>query len=330
MSPVTSTLHRTSTHWGAYDAEVAGGAVVALHPIAGDPDPSPIGDSLVDALTHPNRIARPMVRKGWLENGPAGPKGGRGREPFVAVSWPRALDLAATELDRVRREFGNPSIYAGSYGWSSAGRFHHAQSQVHRFMNAIGGYSYSVDTYSVAAAQVILPHVIGSVAGLSSGHTVWPVIAGHSDLVVKFGGIPLKNAQVNHGGIGRHDVRGWLRRCRENGVDFVNIGPNRADADPALEAEWDRAQAQHRHRADARHRPHAGRRGPPRRGLPGALHDRLRPVPALPHGRGRRRAQGCRMGGRDHRHRGRRHPRAGAPHGGRAHHADHGVVAATR
>lgn len=238
MSPATSTLHRTSTHWGAYDAEVAEGAVVALHPIAGDPDPSPIGDSLVDALTHPNRIARPMVRKGWLENGPDGPKGGRGREPFVAVSWPRALDLAAAELDRVRREFGNASIYAGSYGWSSAGRFHHAQSQVHRFMNAIGGYSYSVDTYSVAAAQVVLPHVIGSVAGLSGGHTAWPVIAGHSDLVVMFGGIPLKNAQVNHGGIGRHDVRGWLRRCRENGVDFVNIGPNRADADPALEAEW--------------------------------------------------------------------------------------------
>ena len=238
MTSDTASLHRTCTHWGAYDAEVANGVIVAMHPIAEDPDPSPIGNSLVDAVTHPNRITQPMIRRGWIENGPKGPKGGRGKEPFVAVSWERALDLAAAELDRVRNEFGNESIYAGSYGWSSAGRFHHAQSQVHRFMNAIGGYTYSVDTYSVAAAQVILPHIIGTVSGMSSGHTAWPVIAEHSDLVVMFGGIPLKNAQVNYGGIGRHDARGWLERCRESGVDFVNIGPNRGDADTALEAEW--------------------------------------------------------------------------------------------
>lgn len=238
MTTDTSSLHRTYTHWGAYDAEVDNGKIVALHPIAEDPDPSPIGDSLVDAVTHPNRIAQPMIRKGWLENGPSGPKGGRGKEPFVAVSWDRALDLAAAELDRVRRDYGNESIYAGSYGWSSAGRFHHAQSQVHRFMNTIGGYTYSVDTYSVAAAQVILPHIIGTENGLSAGHTAWPVIAEHSDLVVMFGGIPLKNAQVNYGGIGRHTARDWLKRCRENGVDFINIGPNRQDADAVIEAEW--------------------------------------------------------------------------------------------
>ena len=238
MTSDTSSLHRTSTHWGAFDAEVTEGTIVAMHPIAADPDPSPIGDSLVDAVTHPNRITQPMIRRSWLENGPTGPRGGRGKDPFVAVSWERAIHLAAAELERVRKEYGNESIYAGSYGWSSAGRFHHAQSHVHRFMNAIGGYTYSVDTYSMAAAEVILPHIIGGVGGLSSGHTAWPVIADNSDLVVMFGGIPLKNAQVNYGGIGQHDARGWLRRCREKGVDFVNIGPNRGDADPLLEAEW--------------------------------------------------------------------------------------------
>ena len=238
MTAATRSLHRTYTHWGAYDAEVEDGRLIALHPIADDADPSPIGDSLVDAVDHPARIAQPMIRKGWLDHGPEGPKGGRGREPFVAVPWDRALDLAAAELDRVRQNYGNESIYAGSYGWSSAGRFHHAQSQIHRFMNTIGGYTFSVDTYSVAAAEVILPHVIGTVNGMSSGHTAWPVIAGHSELVVMFGGIPLKNSQVNYGGIGRHTVRDWLKRCRENGVDFINIGPNRRDAEPFLEAEW--------------------------------------------------------------------------------------------
>ena len=53
-----------------------------------------------------------------------------------------------------------------------------------------------------------------------------------------FGGIPLKNAQIGMGGIGKHDAQGWLTRCREKGVDFINIGPDRGDADPGLEAEW--------------------------------------------------------------------------------------------
>ena len=235
----TNSLHRTYTHWGAYDAEVDNGKIVALHPIPDDPSPSPIGDSLVDAVTHPNRIAQPMIRKGWLENGPQGPKSGRGNEPFVAVSWDRALDLAAAELDAGAHRLWQPIHLRWFLRLEQRrGVFHHAQSQVHRFMNTIGGYTYSVDTYSVAAAQVILPHIIGTVSGLSSGHTTWPVIAEHSNLVVMFGGIPLKNAQVNMGGIGRHTARDWLKRCRENGVDFVNIGPNRQDADDVIEAEW--------------------------------------------------------------------------------------------
>ena len=46
-----------------------------------------------------------MVREGWLKHGPGHGKG-RGREPFVPVSWDQALDLVAGELARVRREHG--------------------------------------------------------------------------------------------------------------------------------------------------------------------------------------------------------------------------------
>lgn len=63
----------------------------------------------------------------------------RGREPFVEVDWDTALDIAASTLERLRSEFGNVSIYAGSYGWASSGRFHHAQGQLKRFLNLIGG-----------------------------------------------------------------------------------------------------------------------------------------------------------------------------------------------
>jgi len=230
---------RTFTHWGPYDVEVTDGAITAVHPHADDPDPSPIGQSFEDSVHHQSRIMQPAVRKGWLERGPERHAGGRGEEPFVSVSWDKALDLVASELGRIRETHGNEAIFAGSYGWASAGRFHHAQSQIHRFLKQFGGYTYSVNSYSTAAAQVIMPHVVGfKFLDMLDNLTAWPVIAEHTKLVVMLGGIALKNAQVNGGGIGRHVTRGWMQRCRDKGVDFVNISPLKEDAADFLHAEW--------------------------------------------------------------------------------------------
>ena len=230
---------QTAFHWGAYQVEVQGERIVAVRPFGEDPDPSPIGRSIPDVVHHPCRVAQPMVRKGWLERGPEHHGGGRGTEPFIPVSWSEALDLAAAELRRVRDAYGNAAIFGGSYGWASAGRFHHAQSQLHRFLNQFGGYVRSVNTYSYAAGEVIVPHVLGyDWTYVRDEATSWPVIARHTELMISFGGLPLKNAQVSAGGLGKHDVRGWLERCKANGVEFVNISPVREDAADFLEAEW--------------------------------------------------------------------------------------------
>src|SRR5438876_3635130 len=53
-----------SSHWGAFEAEVADGTVVAIHPYRHDPDPSPLLGNIVDSLRHPARIAQPMIRAG--------------------------------------------------------------------------------------------------------------------------------------------------------------------------------------------------------------------------------------------------------------------------
>ena len=89
----------------------------------------------------------------------------RGSEDFVEVSWETANRLVAEELQRVIQNHGNQAIFAGSYGWASAGRFHHAQSQLKRFLNCIGGYAGSKNTYSFAAAEVVVPHILGDVPG---------------------------------------------------------------------------------------------------------------------------------------------------------------------
>ena len=132
------------------------------------------------SLTALPRITAPMIRKSWLEDGPGAHTDRRGAEPFVEVSWETAERLVAQELTRVCTEYGNESIYGGSYGWASAGRFHHAQSHVHRFLNAIGGYTRSVNTYSLAAAEVILPHVLGGITDFIYFPTPWRTITQHT------------------------------------------------------------------------------------------------------------------------------------------------------
>jgi biotin/methionine sulfoxide reductase len=224
-----------ATHWGTYHAEMSGGRVVALHPVAEDPDPSPLSDGMIEALTAPARLLRPAVRASFLAAREAGrvatDGAGRGYEPFVELPWDEALDLAAAEIGRVRRDHGNGAIYGGSYGWASAGRFHHAQSQIHRFLNAVGGYVRSVQNYSYAAADTIVPHVIGDKRGLVSGHTSWPRIARHTETLVMFGGAPWKNAQVSSGGIARHILRENLAALRARGARLISVSPIRDDTE---------------------------------------------------------------------------------------------------
>jgi biotin/methionine sulfoxide reductase len=234
-SPDKPTL---ATHWGTYRVRVEQGIPVSVAPYEGDPDPSPIADAMIAARTSPARVLRPAVRSSFLKQSAAAGGEGRGAEPFVEVSWDDALGLVARELDRVRRDYGNQAIYGGSYGWASAGRFHHAQSQIHRFLNTIGGYTRSVQNYSFAAADTILPHVIGDRRGLAAGHTPWRLLAGHSDLIVMFGGASHKNAQVSSGGLSRHTLREGLRACRDAGAKLISISPNRNDTHAELGAEW--------------------------------------------------------------------------------------------
>src|SRR5687768_5738815 len=172
----------TSTHWGVYDIVVEDSRVARVLPFAHDPDPSPIGQSLVDGVTAPARVLRPAVRKGYLEKGPAS-RERRGRDPFVEVSWDEALDLVGGELKRITGAHGNEAIFAGSYGWSSAGRFHHAQSQVHRFMNAIGGYVAHLGTYSLGAARTLLPRILMDMDVMRAQHTPWVELEKHCQLM---------------------------------------------------------------------------------------------------------------------------------------------------
>jgi len=226
-----------SSHWGVFSARLRDGGVdVRAYP--GDPDPNGIIDNFFDALRHRARIARPMVRRGWLERGP-GPDERRGRDEFVPMAWDDVLDLLATELRRVHGSVGAEGIFGGSYGWSSAGRFHHAQSQVHRFLNTtLGGYVRSVNSYSSGASSVLIPHIIGDYEDVTKRNVTWEQIAEHSEVVLAFGGMALKNSMVAGGGISQHVERGAMARAAARGCRFVLVGPLQDDLPAEAGAEW--------------------------------------------------------------------------------------------
>jgi biotin/methionine sulfoxide reductase len=227
-----------ASHWGSFNAVVRDGRLIEASAPANDPDPSPMLASIPDMVHGAARIEAPMVRKGWLEKRDRN----RGSDPFVEVSWDTALDLVAEEVRRVKAEHGNASIFAGSYGWSSSGQFHHAKTQLQHFTNLYGGCTWQMHNYSYAAALALLPHILGNAAASEGPVTSYDSIAEHTKLMVCFGGLSMKNSQLDSGGAAIHMTPQWLKKCGENGTKFVIISPLRDDVPPFLEAagltEW--------------------------------------------------------------------------------------------
>ncbi|WP_067503554.1 molybdopterin-dependent oxidoreductase [Actinoplanes sp. TFC3] len=217
----------SSSHWGAFRVSGTGqGLRVSARP--GDPDPSPLLGNIASAHRHRSRVARPALRRGGA---------GRGYDSFEEVSWETALDVVAEAIDGVSSRNG---IFGGSYGWGSAGRFHHAQSQLHRFLAMGGGYTGSRNSYSLGASLVTFPHLVGprGAQQLIRAGTDWPVIAQNTDLIVAFGGIRTANTYVTPGGRAAHDFRGHIRAAFARGLQLVSVSPLRDDLSPELGGQW--------------------------------------------------------------------------------------------
>jgi len=226
------------SHWGAYTLLVEDNHILDVEPFEGDPSPSPIIRSVLKWTDPQHRVLQPLVRKGWLAKREKSDGRERGSDSYVAVSWDDALNLVSGEIERVRSEFGNASIFAGSYGWTSCGRFHHAATLLKRMLNLAGGYTGHVDTYSTAAGPVILRHTLGNDEACNGRVSTLDAIAEHTETLVVFGALSPRTAQNEAGGIGLHLIPKYLRRMKERGVRIVLVSPVRDDLPEWVDAEW--------------------------------------------------------------------------------------------
>ena len=219
----------TTSHWGAFNVFVENDRIINTEPFQADPAPPNISRLVPNAVHHSKRVDQPYVRKGWLKKNTTS---ARGNDEYVPLCWEDAIELAANELIRVKNDFGNEAIFGGSYGWASAGRFHHSQSQLHRFLNSIGGYVSSYASYSTGAAQAIIPHVLGlNFHKVTWGEiNSWKLIEKHTDNLIIFGGINPKNSQVSMGGSTEHDVSNHFKNFKQLRKNMVSISPQQDDS----------------------------------------------------------------------------------------------------
>jgi trimethylamine-N-oxide reductase (cytochrome c) len=230
----------TATHWGVVEAVTRDGRLVNALPFANDQNPTRMITALPDAVHSGSRIGHPMIRKGFLKDGAAGNRSLRGRDEFVRVSWDQALDLVAGELKRVREKYGNAAIFPGTVDWQSCGLLHNAATLTRRMLGLHGGFTDDTGDPSIAAAMVVLPHVVGDLE-VYDQQTAWPTILSRADTVVLWGCCLVKNDQIGTHPAD-HYTYGALSQLRAKAaagnIKVISIDPRVTDTAQYLGARW--------------------------------------------------------------------------------------------
>ncbi len=107
------------------------------------------GRSYLRRQYHPDRLTLPLKRIGR-----------RGSGEFHPISWEEALDTVASQMDRVKREYG-PSALFVPYGTGSYNQLN-GSHVARRLMNLYGGCLGIYNSYSWAATNLATPTVYGT------------------------------------------------------------------------------------------------------------------------------------------------------------------------
>ncbi|WP_413829575.1 trimethylamine-N-oxide reductase TorA [Desulfobacula sp.] len=223
-------------HWGGLLAKVKDGRFVEALPFEKDPFPTSLIKASCDYVYSPSRVKYPMVRTGFLKNGHKSDTSERGKGEFVRVSWDKAIDLIAGELNRVKKQYGVASIYGGNPGWRKVGKLHNSVAGLGRLLNLHGGCTRGSGDYSTGAGQVIMGYVMGNME-VYSQQTTWPVIIESSDLVVMWGSDLLVTDRMGWG-LPDHGGQVGMKALKESGKKVVVIDPLRSETAEYVNAQW--------------------------------------------------------------------------------------------
>ncbi len=99
-----------------------------------------------------------------------------------------------------------------------------------------GGFVDNTGDFSIAAAMVILPHVIGGTE-VYDQPSAWTTVIENSDLVVLWGATLFKNNQIGWEPTD-HTAYEFMQKLKEKGTKVISIDPRKTDAAKYFDAEW--------------------------------------------------------------------------------------------
>ncbi|MCT7471853.1 molybdopterin guanine dinucleotide-containing S/N-oxide reductase [Aliarcobacter cryaerophilus] len=227
----------TAAHWGMLKLTLKDGKIIKSEPYQ---KTSEIYNSLQyytqDLVYAKDRIKYPMVRKSYLENPNNSKPELRGKDEWVKVSYEEAIKLISTELKKTKNERGAEGIFAGSYGWKSSGNMHNSRVLLHRFMNSIGGFTGSLGDYSTGAAQVIMPHVLGTIE-VYEQQTSWPVVLENSKVIVIWGANLMRTLKIAWTSTDEQGFK-YLQELKKSNKKIICIDPEKNETCTYLNAKW--------------------------------------------------------------------------------------------
>lgn len=171
------------------------------------------GRTQIERVYAAERLKYPMKRVGK-----------RGENKFERISWEEALDTIASEMTRLKEEYGNEAFffhYASGTQW----RGPDGRSPIRRLMRLHGGYTGYYGTYSAACYSAAMPYITGM--GSNSADDLM-----NSKLAVFFSFNPVVT------GSGGDNQGYYCLKAKENGTRFICVDPVLSDTAVALDAEW--------------------------------------------------------------------------------------------
>lgn len=171
------------------------------------------GRSYLRRQYHPDRLTQPLKRVGK-----------RGRGEFRAISWEEALDTVASQMNRVKREYGNSALFV-PYGTGSYNQLN-GSHVARRLMNLYGGCLGIYNSYSWAATNLATPTVYGT---LVTGNQRQDWL--NAKYILMWGWNP---AEMRDGTNSDY----FIKLARQNGARVICIDPRHSLSAASLADEW--------------------------------------------------------------------------------------------
>lgn len=162
---------------------------------------------------HPDRLTQPLKRIGR-----------RGEGKFASITWDEALNLVASEMQRVKATYGNSALFV-PYGTGSYNQLNGSQT-ARRLMNLFGGCLGIYNSYSWGAINIATPYVYGT---LQTGNQRQDWL--NSKYILMWGWNP---AEMRDGTNSDY----FVKLARENGARVVCIDPRHTLSAASLADEW--------------------------------------------------------------------------------------------